>query len=385
MTRMGKSAGRWIGSGVLAVAMVSAGAGLPISVPPVEAAGGQSLNLGLGVSSLYDDNILQYSDAQLLVFDSGLKPAQFSINSSDDLLLKPSASLTWENAMGRRRSRSVRLRFGGEFHKENATADFRSYSAQWRESFSKDRRLSLSGFWLPGFYLRQLYDEDFVPALPGFSKYRRTEFDLGIGSISWRQRIAGKTRAEIGYQYEHRAYNQDFLERTSSTHQGEFGVEWYRLPSRGSLNVHGGYRASNAKAVDADGIADDPDVSYHGPIAGLGWRMELARGNAWRLGADLGYELGKRSYTSSLASDKYHQNRDDTSSTVDFGLRYSLPPHWALRGLYRFDHNSAKLGSLAPPTSDTGSYTENQVGLAVEWSSSVWRQSKESTDQEGEQ
>jgi hypothetical protein len=25
------------------------------------------------------------------------------------------------------------------------------------------------------------------------------------------------------------------------------------------------------------------------------------------------------------------------------------------------------------------------VGLAVEWSSSVWRQSKESTDQEGEQ
>jgi len=385
MMRMRRLAGGWLGLAILAVALVSAGVALPILARPTEAAGGQNLDLGIGISSPYDDNILQYSDAQLLVFDSGLKPQQFSIKSSDDLLLKPTVSLTWEDALGRRRSRSVRLRWSGEFHKDNATADFRSYGVQWRESFSKERRLFVSGLWLPGYYLRQLYDEDFVAAPPGVSKYRRAEFDLGIGSISWRQRIARKTRAQIGYQYEHRAYNQDFLERTSKTHQGELEIEWYQLPARGTLSVHGGYRASDAKAVDADGIADDPDVSYHGPIVGLGWRAELARGNKWRLAADLGYELGSRSYTSSLVSDKYHYNRDDVSNTVDLGLRYSLPPHWTLRALYRFDNNSASLGTLAPPGSDTGSYSENQIGLAVEWSSSVWRQSRDSAVQEGEQ
>lgn len=361
-----------------AVAACALAVGLTVFAPPA-AARGQRVDLRIGISSLYDDNLLQYSDEQLAVFESGLKPAQFSIETSDDLLLGPSASLTWSNQMGRGRSRSLRLRWTGEFHKENATADFTSYSATWRESFSRDWRLTLYGYWLPRFFLRQLYDEDVIPPYPGLSKYRRAEFDLAIGSVTWRQRITGKTRAQIGYRYEHRGYNPDFEERTSSSHQGELAFEAYRLPSRGALGIYGAYRVSDAREADADSAAD-PDVSYHGIVAGLGWRMELARAKSWRLGADLGYELGTRGYESNLPSDKYHYNRNDISNTVDVGLRWTLRPHWGLRGFYRFDTNSAELGALAPPGSETGSYTENQVGLSLEWSGTIWRQSDGADD-----
>jgi hypothetical protein len=374
--RSGASREPWSGARVVAVILAFAAGAPPAAPRAARAEQGQSIDLSLGSSALYDDNFLQYSSDQLRVFASGLKPDRFSIRTSDDLLIGPYVSLTWMNEMRKARSRSLRLKWSGEFHKKNGTADLRTYSATWRETFSRSRRLTLYGYWLPSFYLRQLSDEDAVVAYPGLSKYRRVEFDLGIGALSWRQRITGKTRGEIKYQYEHRSYSPDFVERTSGTHQGELGVEFYRFPSRGSLEVHGGYRVSKAKAADSDTVGDDPDVSYHGIIAGLGWRMDLARKRAWKLGASAGYEFGTRAYDSSLPTDKYHYKRDDTLNTIDVALRWALPPHWAVRGVYSFGHNSAHLGTQAPPSSDAGSYTENAVGLAVDWSGSLWRQAK---------
>jgi len=348
-----------------------------------EAARGQSVTLGLAFSSTYSDNILQYSDAQIALFESGLKPNQFSIDASDDLLLGPAASLTWSKEVGPRRSRSLRVRWSGEFHKKNATADFSSYSATWRESFSRGGQLTILGYWLPGFYLRQLYDEDVNPPYVALSKYRRAKFDLGIGTASWRQRIVGRTRAEIEYRYEHRAYNADFEERTSGLHQGELGLEVYRLPGRGTLGIYGAYRVSDAKGSDADSAAD-PDVSYHGVIAGIGWHMELAREKGWGLGADLGYELGTRDYDSKLPSDKYHYGRNDVFHTVDVGVRLTLPQRRGLHGFYQLATNSANLATLAPPSSDAGSYTENEFGLSLDWSGAIWRQSDVAGDGEQE-
>ena len=362
------------GRSASAAVWLFAGASLLCTSGVAEAAGGQSVTLGLAFGSTYSDNILQYSDAQLALFQSGLKPSQFSIDASDDLLLGPSASLLWSKEVRPRRSRSLRVRWSGQFHKKNATADLGSYSATWRESFSRDRRLTIFGYWLPDYYLRQLYDEDVNPPYAALSKYRRAQFDLAIGTVSWRQRIAGRTRAELEYRYEHRAYNHDFVERTSGVHQGELGLEFFRLPARGTLNVYGAYRVSNAKGSDADSAAD-PDVSYHGVIAGLGWRVVLARQKSWGLGADLGYELGTRAYDSKLPSDKFHHGRSDVSHTVDAGLRLTLPARLGLRGFYQFATNSANLATSAPPSSDTGSYTENEVGLSLDWSAAIWRQS----------
>ena len=220
-------------------------------------------------------------------------------------------------------------------------------------------------------------------AYPGLSRYRRAEFDLGIGSIAWRQRIGANIRGDAGYQYEHRSYNPDFIERTSHTHQAWLRLEIMKLPDHGSIGAYGGYRLSNARATDADTIADDADVSYHGIITGLGWRMDFVHNRTSRLGIGMDFDLGTRAYDSNLTTDKYHYKRDDTSSAVDISLRWAAPPHWAVRGIYRLDHNSAHLGSLAPPGSETGSYTENQFGLAVDWSGSLWRQPK-ATDGEEE-
>src|SRR5206468_3096239 len=144
---------------------------------------------------------------------------------------------------------------------------------------------------------------------------------------------------------------------------------------RPGLGRYGGYRVSDARASDGDevgGLADDDDVSYHGIEAGAGGRMEFMREGAWRLGADLAYELATRVYDSNLPTDRYHFGRNDLLNAVELGIRVGNRPHWSLRGFYRLEDNRAHLGTSAPPTSDSGSYRVNQAGLSIEWNADVW-------------
>ncbi len=338
------------------------------------AAEGQRLRLGVGFTTFYTDNVLQYSDTLLQVFDQGTAPAHFSIKSTGDGVWRPSVSLTWETDRLRGRGRDLRLRFTGEFHQKNSTADVRSTSASWREYLGRDRRLSLVAYYLPSHYLRQLLDEDYVPPLPGLSKYRRAQFSLFLGSMGWRQRLARGLRGEVAYQYEHRGYNADFSERTSDSHQGEGSLELYRIPHRGSIELHGGYRKSIAKADDADALAnDDPDVSYHGILAGLGGRVDLTRGRPWRLGGDAAYEYASRDYESDRPNDKSHYGRSDRLHTMELGFRVEPGRGLGLRAFYHFEDNKATFPVGGGPTSDPASYTENRVGVALDWSVVLWR------------
>ena len=338
-----------------------------------EGAEGKRVLIRAGIDSYYDDNLLEYSDNQIAVFRQGSSPDRYSIRSVDDLELDPALSVALENRIPGGRGWRMTLRGKGAFHDKNKTADFRSASAEWRQSLSRGTSLAVRGYYLPRFYLRQLRDED-APLVP--TQYRRAEFALFIGSLSWRQRITPSTSADVAYQFENRDYNAGFVERNSGTHQGEARFAWARRPGGGSLQIRGGYRLANAKAADGDELPgappDDPDIGYHGLLAGLDGRANLARGIA----ASLGYELGTRDFTSKEPTDRYHYGRNDVSHTVEAGLRWNVRRQWSLTGSYAYQRNKARLGAVAPSSSEVGSYTGNRVGLGVEWSGVLWREAR---------
>jgi hypothetical protein len=330
--------------------------------------------IGAGLSGFYDDNVLQYSGDQITLFESGLNPERFSIESVHDMVWRPSLTLGLESRTGDGRGFDVSLRGRGEFHGKDKTADFRSISAEWRQYFSRKSSLALRAYYLPHFYLRQLFDDD-VPAVP--THYRRAEFALSLGSLTWRQRVARGTWAGLSYQYEHRGYNAEFVERNSNTQEGVAEVTWTRLPRRGSFGLHGGYRRADAKGTDGDeapGVpADDPDIGYHGVLAGVDGRMDLARWGRSRMGASLGYEYGTRDFTSDVPTDRYHFGRNDRDHLVQAGLRWSRP-RWSLQSFYSYERNIAHLGAAAPPTTDVGTYSQSRVGLSLDWSGVLWRE-----------
>ena len=54
-----------------------------------------------------------------------------------------------------------------------------------------------------------------------------------------------------------------------------------------------------------------------------------------------------------------------------------------MRVSYRFEDNIARLGTSAPPSSDSGSYRADQVGFEIVWSGDVWRGTTESESEDG--
>jgi hypothetical protein len=358
-----------LGLGALLVAALAPRAG---------AVRGHSLDLALGLTSLYDNNILQYSNAQISLFESGLEPERFSLQTRDDGVYSPYSVLDWDWDRGRGRHHELRFRWSGSFHQENSTADNRQWSASWRESFRRIGRLSLTWYSLQDYYLRQLHDEDARPVYAGLTRHRRAELDLHIGSVAWQVPVKRSARLGLEYQYEKRRYNPDFRERDSQVHQGQADLEWRRLPRRGNFDVLAGYRHSHARGEDGDEISgatpDDIDTSYHGFLAGVNGGFELWRGGRGRLGADLAYGLETRKFDSTRPLDKFHYKRDDVLNAFEVGLRSAYRPHWSARGFYRFETNHTKLGAIVTSTTEAGSYHDHQVGMALEWSGTLWRQ-----------
>lgn len=343
---------------------------IPSSAPGAES---RRLRMNLGLTSYYSDNLLQYSDEQIRQFDTGTAPTHYSIESVGDGVWRPSLALTWETDGPRGRGREIRLRGSGEFHGSDKTADFRSASLAWRESFGAGRQLSLSGSYIPSYYLRQLFDED-VPS-GGGTRYRRAEFSLFIGSVGWRQRLARRVRGEVTYQFEHRGYNDAFQERTSNTHQGEAGVEWSRRGGN-RLEVHGGYRRSIAMADDSDAIPnDDADVGYHGLLAGAGGRVTILDRPRLRAGLYGAFEFATRSYDSDLPGDASHYGRDDTRQTFEVGLRGEPSARFTARGFFRHEKNRADFPAGGGAALNPADYDENQIGVALDWSAVLWRSS----------
>ena len=358
---------------------------LALGVCQARAARGQSLNATVGLTMLYDDNILQYSQEQLEVYESGRQPDRFSLATSDDALFGPSLSLSWEADRGGGRRRGLSLQGSGDFHAKNGTADFRSGRVSWREQLRSGQRLLVSYYLLPHFYVRQLFDEDAVVPYSGLSRYRRAQFDLQIASLSWMQPLARRLRVELDYQYENRRYNSSFRERDSGAHEGRVGLHWRLLPRGQRIDTWGGYRVSHARADDGDlepASADDVDLRYRGLVAGVQGTVDLARGPRWRLSADLEYGLATRTYGSDRPADRYHFGRDDLLNEGAIGFRLARGPHWSVRGFYRLEKSRADLGATAPPQSETGTYRQNQVGVGIEWSGTLWRQAPPEEEQE---
>ncbi len=337
----------------------------------------QSLSLSAGVSSAYNNNFLEYSPNQLDRFKAGTNPLRFSLESTDDMIMSPSVSLTWELDQGGGRRHALRAHWDGDFHATNAGADYRSYSARWTERFNGNRRLAVGFGRMDNFYVRQLRDEDLSVVL-GDARWTRAQFDQDAITASWRQPVGKDVNLGLAYRHEKRDYVKAFTERSSNANQGEVSLGWDGLPKRGQIELSAGYRHSKAEANDGDAIVgDDDDVSYGGVLAGATGRMEFSRTKTMRWSGDLGVDIATRSYDSKLpvAVDPFHAGRSDRMVGVEAGLRAAYR-RWDARAFFRVENNNASLGTGAAPTSDSGSYSKHQFGLELSWSGDIWKSAK---------
>jgi len=345
---------------------------------PARAAPGQSLDVTTGLETCVDDNILNYSGAQLVDLDSGLYPYRFGVAQAGDFVFKPSIALLWQLDRGGERRRSLGLRAEGEMHGRSVVANSGELGLTWREGFRRGR-LTLAYQRSPHDYLRRLYDQD-LASLPVTERYRDVTLDLQRGSVAWRNPVPRASWVELGYRFERRKHPSAFRERDSGTHQGELRVGWERLPRDGRLALSAGARKRDARGQDGDeppgAVPDEPDLSYHSSMAGVNGSLELGALNGLRFVGDVEYDLEHRQYDSRRPADDSHYGRKDLLQAVEVGLRLRAQGPWSARAFYRLQHSRAWYGGTAPQGLEIGGYQARQAGLALEWRRQVWSRNR---------
>lgn len=355
----------------LAVAAVLLAA-LPASS---RAAPGQSLALTTGLETYFDDNILNYSEAQIAGLESGLVPYRYGVSQAEDVVFRPSLGLLWQVDRGGERRRSLAVRGEGEVHRWSEVANWGEFGVAWREGFSRGRRLSLTYERMPNYYLRRLYDEDLV-SVSAPERYQDVTLDQQSAGVSWRHGLPRTSWLDLGYRFVRRTYPDGFRERDSDSHEADLAVGRERLPRAARLSLTAGFRTMSARAEDGDDppgtVPNEPDLSFHGFAAGVRGGMDLGTARGVRIAGDVRFDLERKWYDSDRPADESHYGRRDFLHGFEVGLSLRPRGPWSARAFYSLQNNRAVYGSTARPGSEIGGYRVNQVGLALERSVEIW-------------
>jgi len=270
----------------------------------------------IGLKCTYDDNILNYSDADLDLYDSiGSTPAgKFGIDSKDDFIFSPSFGIKYKSRL---LGHTFQAGFSSiyNFNVKNDLCRYFSGTIWVREYLRKGTYLQAGLKYIPEYHYRNLLAYD--------GAYREAEFsklgaDLTLYSVL-AKRIAG--RAYLGH--ERKDFGRFFDERDLKTYR--FGFELnYRFSGRG--RAVGGYEFSISKSEGRGSEAYRRDTSYDmfSFWGGLRFAADGISGKRLLVSPRLGYRLALYQTAKMTWEDRFRFGRKDTRLRASLDLRQTI-------------------------------------------------------------
>lgn len=337
---------------------------LPVRVLAGE--GAPSWRFDLGVSSVYDDNILRYSDKYLSRFDNGEDPGRFHIKSRDDLILvssiKASATMKLIGSLNTTASADVRRRT----YTHNAVKDWYYYGANLRQDLSRKLSAQLGYSYIPGFYVRHYRDDDWVQVY-GYTPATFQSYDFKKDELGgWVQyALFSTTRVRALASYMRYFYNEHFTEYDSKN--SLFGFEIYHSFSK-SFKVNGGFDIVYSRA---DGNTQT-DASNDARALVLGADLQLPRvfGHVNSIGVEGEYTWTYFTTHNFLEVDVNHAGRRDYEDQVSVTYSFELLDNVNLALAYVWRQRMTETSALenANYLADEKNYSQYQIGLEARYS-----------------
>lgn len=303
-----------------------------------------NFNLGAG----YDDNVLNYSDADLDLFDSTAADSsgKFGIDSKDDFIISPKAEITYKTKMFKH-SFHIGLDAGYNIFTKNDVKNYGSLGVWFKEYLRKGTYLQVFSSYIPDYYYRNLY-------ATGIG-YRKAHYGkLGFGAkllASIYQSLDGS----VAYRYDNRDFNSTFDERDLKA--SNFNFELIFRPDK-SYKLWGGYEFTLARGAGCDNIIDRRDVSYDSFLFWFGSRIYLTglHKKAMNLGAMVSYRNTLFQTNKLTQEDRYRFGRKDNRWSVTLSANHDLSKKSSV-GLQvnRIDNNADLPASDLKPYLDFGS------------------------------
>jgi predicted glycosyltransferase len=263
------------------------------------------------VAGGYDTNILDASDEEVAVFETGDPSGYFVVRRLADAFVRTSVEGRWK-APGLGSGSQLRLAFARLSYWNESIRSEHRYLALWRNRLGSETTLDLKVEHSPDVSLRHRHDKDALPGDPVFRPEVRTTWE---GGLVLEQALEGEAISRVGVEVAARDFNQPFDERDRWSVRGWTGLAWN--PARAvKLDLGGGYRAIRSRNEPYLGS----DLSYGEWNLRSALEFALARGTRVRASVERDW----RWYTSADPEDVSHYGREDTEWTFGGSLRQAI-------------------------------------------------------------
>jgi hypothetical protein len=283
------------------------------------------VDLNFRLESIYDDNILDYSDADLdLIASPDVSPERYGIVSKGDYIINPQLDFTYKTSLAGH-TLHLGARFDYYYYKRNDIKRYYRFETYFRRYFDRGFYFEGSVTYIPDYYFRNSY-------VTG-EGYFEAKFDKLSLEAKLAMPLMKRLQGNAYYRYNHKDFIPIFNERDINEHEfvGEFIYHPVRL-----WKGWGSYTFVHAVAAGADNPDYLRDTSFDAFLFTLGSRFYL-KGIHKKSFQIAGRAIYKRVYyqTSKLTpEDEYRLGRKDNRwylklmlshniiRTLEFGLEY---------------------------------------------------------------
>jgi hypothetical protein len=322
--------------------------------------------LEIGVTSLYDNNILRYSDKYITRFNNREDQGRFHNSTLDDLILVNTFRFSGTMQIIGSLNTTANVDYRRRTYTHNSIKDWSYVGFGLRQDISKKLAAQISYSYIPTFFVRHFRDEDWT-ALYGFKDpivyqpYAYTKDEAG----GWLQYTPFPgTRVRGVAAYARYFYNEHFTEY--DCRNTTLGIEVYHSLQK-SITLDASFEVVFSRG---DGTVD-MNPSYDQNIYTIGAEFQLPKLFGRTNSIDIGAEYSRSCYTSThfLQLDPNHAGRDDRSYRVSAAYTFHLLDNLGLALTYGWHRRDVKTSAQenAEYLSAEKDYVQYQIGLEIRY------------------
>ncbi len=338
----------------------------------------QFLKIELGLGTIYNDNILEYSDYYLTKFLNKQDSGRFNINTSDGLVLDNSLKVASTFQFFGKYKTVLEGGFRRKSYINNKIKSWTQIDFDIKQYFNWKITLNLSYSYIPKFYIRHFRDADLVDIYgytpETFQPFQFTKNDYGI----WIEKAFFKhnfTRLRFSFDFEQNFYNKYFTEYDCN--KEIFGIRIYQsIKDKVKFKIGYQYVISNAKGFDnsqeTKENSDDSDPSFKADEISGSVEYPLPRifNKQHTISLDVDYKRSCFSSKHYLELDRMHAGRIDRFYKIEINYEIKLLRSLSISGFYKWCKRDSDTRAEANKVylSQEKDYTQQQFGLAVTYS-----------------
>jgi len=334
--------------------------------------------LHLSLGSMYDNNILKYSDKYIDRFLNSEDEGRFHIHSYDDLVFPHSVGISYTNKIIGDLTTVFSAGYNSNAYSYNGIKTWGQYNFHWRQYVKKSTSFLLSYSYIPNFYIRHFRDDDWVERF-GYTPETYQPYEFSKDNFGgWLQHYFfwKTTRIRLYFSYMRYFHNEHYTEYDSDNYL--YGFRIYQLLTK-SIRVDAGYKyiTSDAKGIDVvndtdeDAIATRGDADYNEHIYSLGASFKFPKVFDLKNDISITGQYQRRFYQTDhfLELDPIHAGRHDKNIRVYTRYNLYILSNLSLTAFFNWIYRDTETSAEENKEylSDEKDYSQYQLGIKINY------------------